>query len=60
VLAAVYTVLVLLVLGRENKAHSWSELWIPGAVGLALAVAQIGAIDFVRYALTGTWAGFTF
>jgi uncharacterized membrane protein len=60
VLASVYTVLVLLVLGRENKAHSWSELWIPGAVGLALAVVQIGAIDFVRYALTGTWAGFTF
>jgi len=32
----------------------------PGFLGLALAVAQIGALDFVRFALTGTWSGFTF
>lgn len=60
VLTSVYTVLVLLVTGRENRAVAWSELWLPGAVGLGLALVQVGAIDLVRYALTGTWAGFTF
>jgi uncharacterized membrane protein len=60
VLTSVYSVLVLLVLGRENKAASWAELRLPAALGLALAIAQVGAIDFVRFALTGTWAGFRF
>ena len=60
VLASVYTVLVLLVLGRENKAATWADLRFPSALGLGLAIAQIGAIDLVRYTLTGTWSGFTF
>jgi uncharacterized membrane protein len=60
VLTSVYMVMALLVLGRENKALSWSEIRFPALVGLALAVVQIGAIDFVRFALTGTWSGFRF
>jgi uncharacterized membrane protein len=60
VLAAVYTVMVLIVTGRENQATAWRDLVVPAFLGLGLAFAQIGAIDFVRFALTGTWAGFTF
>lgn len=59
VLSSVYTVLVLIVQGRENRAVSWRDVALPGLLGLALAVAQIGAFDFVRLALTGTWSGFT-
>jgi uncharacterized membrane protein len=60
VLSSVYTVLVLIVRGSENRAVSWLDVARPGFLGLALAVAQIGALDFVRFALTGTWSGFTF
>jgi uncharacterized membrane protein len=60
VLASVYSVLVMLVLGRENKAAAWPDLGLPAVLGVALAVAQIGIIDFVRFALTGSWAGFRF
>jgi uncharacterized membrane protein len=60
VLSSVYTVLVLIVRGRENRAVSWRDVARPGFLGLALAVAQIGALDFVRFVLTGTWSGFTF
>jgi uncharacterized membrane protein len=60
VLSSVYTVLVLIVQGRENRAVLWLDVARPGFLGLALAVAQIGALDSVRFALTGTWSGFTF
>ncbi len=59
VLTSVYTVMALLVLGRENRAASWLDLAFPAVVGLTLAILQIGGIDLVRFALTGTWSGFT-
>ncbi|MGA9533040.1 MAG: DUF2085 domain-containing protein [Anaerolineales bacterium] len=58
-LTAVYTTMTLLVLRRENRAERWGELALPLMIGLTLAVAQVGAIDFVRYLATGTWAGFS-
>ena len=60
VLASVYTVMALLVLGQENRAASWMNLALPAVVGLTLSILQIGGIDLVRFALTGTWSGFTF
>jgi uncharacterized membrane protein len=58
-LTAVYTTMTLLVLRRENQADRWADLALPLLLGLTLAVAQVGVIDFVRYLATGTWAGFS-
>ncbi|HSB88658.1 MAG TPA: DUF2085 domain-containing protein [Anaerolineales bacterium] len=60
VLASVYTVMALLVFGQENRATSWMNLALPAVVGLTFSILQIGGIDLVRFALTGTWSGFTF
>jgi uncharacterized membrane protein len=57
-LTTVYTMLVLTVLRRENRANSWRELVLPLMGGLSLSIIQIGLIDLGRYWLTGTWAGF--
>jgi len=43
---------------REGMARRWRDLALPAVVGLGFALALIGAIDALRYALTGTWAGF--
>lgn len=43
---------------REGIARRWRDLALPATVGLAFALALIGGIDAVRYALTGTWEGF--
>jgi len=45
---------------RENQAERWRDLFTPIVIGLTLAVIQIGAIDWLRYTLTGTWEGFHF
>jgi hypothetical protein len=57
-LAAVYAVVVLIVLRRENRAESWRDLFFPLLAGLALGIIQIGLISLLRYALTGSWGGF--
>jgi hypothetical protein len=44
---------------RENQAKSWGDLVGPLALGLTLAVLQIGLFDLARYWITGTWSGFT-
>ncbi|MGD2252397.1 MAG: DUF2085 domain-containing protein [Anaerolineales bacterium] len=57
-LAAVYAVVVLIVLRRENRADSWRDLFFPLLAGLTLGLIQIGLISLLRYALTGSWGGF--
>jgi len=57
--ALIGAVLFVTVTRRENRARSWRDLAVPGLAGLAFAIALIGAIDLARYALTGTWEGFT-
>ena len=51
--------LFLTLTGRENSAARWRDLVVPALAGLVFAVSVIGAIDAVRYLLTGTWNGFT-
>jgi uncharacterized membrane protein len=51
--------LFLTLTGHENSAARWSDLVIPALAGLVFAASVIGAIDAVRYLLTGTWNGFT-
>lgn len=53
-LASVNTVLAVMLLGRENSATTWRQALLPVALGLLLSFLQIGLIDLMRYAATGT------
>jgi uncharacterized membrane protein len=57
-LTMIYTIIVVMVTGRENCYSSWREALTPLTVGMALAVLMVGLIALVRYALTGTFVGF--
>ncbi len=57
VLVMIGTVLFLSV-NRFRPALNWRELLIPLLAGLIVAIIEIGAINIVRFALTGTWNGF--
>jgi uncharacterized membrane protein len=59
ILTLVYGVVALLLLRLENRAGSLADLAVPLAVGLGLAILQIGLLDAARLTLTGTWAGFS-
>jgi hypothetical protein len=52
-------VLFVSVFRLDRSASGWRDLAIPLLAGLTIAFIQIGGIDIVRFALTGTWAGFT-
>jgi len=56
-LTLVNTIMLLILVRRENTAESWRDLILPFLVGLALSLVLIGAIGVVRYALTGTLTG---
>ena len=58
-LAMIDTVLFLSLFRLDRSANGWRDLAIPLLAGLTIAFIQIGGIDIVRFALTGTWAGFT-
>jgi uncharacterized membrane protein len=57
-LTNVYSVVIISLFRRENRAQSWRDLLLPFLVGLAIAVLQIALIDLGRFWLTGTWDGF--
>lgn len=59
ILTLVYGVVALLLLRLANRAGSLAEMAVPLAVGLGLAILQIGLLDAARFTLTGTWAGFS-
>ncbi|RLC97560.1 MAG: hypothetical protein DRI77_07010 [Chloroflexi bacterium] len=56
-LTTVNSMLVLMLTRRENVVKTWREAAIPLLAGFTVALIQIGAIDVVRYALTGTLSG---
>jgi uncharacterized membrane protein len=57
-LTMIGTVLFLSVVRLDRTALRWRDLAVPLVAGLTIAFIQIGAIDVVRYLLTGTWNGF--
>lgn len=57
-LTVINTVVVVTLMGRENTFRRWRELAVPALVGLTFTFVELGALDFVRFMLTGTWAGF--
>jgi uncharacterized membrane protein len=60
ILGAISTVMVVTVLGRENEARTPGEALPYFLLGLAVTFMLIGGIDFLRYAMFGTWDGFVF
>lgn len=58
-LTIVYTMLAVLLSGRENQIAGPRHLVVPALGGFVLAMLQIAGLDVVRYVLTGTWSGFS-
>jgi len=56
-LTSVNSMLVLMIVRRENLVDTWREAIIPLLAGFTVSLVQIGVIDAVRYALTGTLSG---
>ena len=59
-LTIVYTMMLLLVFKRENRANNLNDLTSVIFVGLTFSIVQIGLFDLVRYSIFGTWSGFNF
>ncbi len=59
-LTMIYTMLLLMIFKRENKADKWQELILPISGGLFFALVQIALLDYGRFLLTNTWTGFGF
>jgi uncharacterized membrane protein len=58
ILAILYTTLVILVTKQDNKFLNYSQLKLPFLMGLVIALGQIVVFNYLRFMLTGTWAGF--
>lgn len=56
-LTSVNSVLAVILLGRENSFETWRQALFAVATGLLLSLVQVGVIDLIRYALTGTLEG---
>ncbi len=56
-LTCVNGMLVLMIIRRDNMVDTWRASIIPLLAGLTLSLIQVGAIDVVRYVLTGTLEG---
>lgn len=50
-LTAVNSMIVLILLGRENQADRWQQTLQPLGIGLLMAIAEVGSIAALRYAL---------
>lgn len=59
-LTMVYCMVVVMLFKRENRYISSRQIWLPLLAGFIIAMLQIGVLDWGRFALTGTWAGFKF
>lgn len=57
--ALIGAVLFVSVTRREGMARRWRDLALPAVAGVGFALTLIGAIDALRYLLTGTWDGFS-
>lgn len=57
-LVMVFSMVWVMVMRQENEFASLKEMWMPVLAGTTLAFLMIGAIDLLRFQLTGTWGGF--
>jgi uncharacterized membrane protein len=58
ILAMLYIMILMIIFNRENQCDGLLDTlnWV--LIGVIMAIIHIGAIDIVRYFLTGTWEGF--
>ena len=56
-LTTVNSMLVLMIVRRENVVETWREAVVPLLAGFIVSLVQVGVIDIVRYMLTGTLSG---
>ncbi len=56
-LTCINSMLVVMIVRRENVVDNWREAIIPLLVGFTISLIMVGAINAVRYALIGTLAG---
>ena len=57
-LVMVFSMVWILIMRQENEFSSVKEMWMPFLAGITLAFLMIGAIDLLRFQLTGTWGAF--
>lgn len=57
-LTLAYGLIAIQILRRESAAEDFRPLFLPLGLGFGLALMQVGAIDLLRFLLTGTWSGF--
>jgi uncharacterized membrane protein len=57
-LTMIYSIVWVVLLGRENKYHSLRQMTVPVVLGFTTALLQIFIFNLVRFSLTGTWEGF--
>jgi len=58
VLTAINCTALLILIRRDARATSWRQAIVPLTIGLALAIAQVAIISFIRFTATGTMTGF--
>jgi len=56
-LTCVNSMLVVMIVRRENVVDTWREAIIPLLAGLTVSLIQVGIIDVIRYVLTRAVAG---
>lgn len=57
-LTMIYSMVLVMLFKKENTYDSIKQLLIPLTGGFIIGLLQIGAIDLVRYLMTGAWDGF--
>jgi uncharacterized membrane protein len=57
-LVLVFSMVWILIMRQENEFASLRQMWMPFLAGVTLAFLMIGAIDLLRFQLTGTWGAF--
>ncbi|MBL8091183.1 MAG: DUF2085 domain-containing protein [Anaerolineales bacterium] len=57
-LVLVFMILWMIMMRQDNTFEHWTQLWLPFASGLTLALLLILGIDLLRLTMTGTWNGF--
>ena len=57
-LVLVFSMVWILIMRQENEFASLRQMWMPFLAGTTLAFLMIGAIDLLRFQLTGTWGAF--
>lgn len=60
ILSIIYTIVWAMILRRENRFARLWQAWPLLVAGFGTALLQIGVLDALRFALTGTWDGFHF